>query len=550
MPARVQTVVTAAPDAVPLAIENLRASAPDALPLLRRELQRPTATPSEQLHAACALAAFDEVALETIATTGAQVPLSVGECKNIVAALQAAANRSAGSQIRDLLQSRTAHGEAPEQRVRWATIALFFGDLDAAEQVLLPAEDPVCRTLLIHNFANWRGDLAPLCSRLRTAGSGPLQSCVCLAIGLLQPESLTPAERQVATEMLTAQYQSANDAPTHGAAGWALRSWGLPLPPLTASAAPGRESAGRGWFRSSMGLSMVRIEPGSFVMGDPDANLFPDRLQHGVTITQPYFLADREISRDLFEAFLTDPAYPESEKPSPQRPLPDADVSPTGAHPVQFVTWREAALFCNWLSRREGCRPCYTRAQDRPDSGDTSGPASEIEASEIAASQVDGSEIDASAITTSEVWRWDRSADGYRLPTEAEWEFACRAGTTTTFSFGNDVTLLPRYATVSGLRLVPTRPCGSLLPNAWGLFDMYGNVWEWCWDWFAPFESPPDVDPSGPDEPLEGAGQRVVRGGGVVTPSGDPDSAARSGIDPETAAFRNLGFRVARNAEP
>jgi hypothetical protein len=124
--------------------------------------------------------------------------------------------------------------------------------------------------------------------------------------------------------------------------------------------------------------------------------------------------------------------------------------------PVERVQWTDAARFCNRCSEKEGLAPCYDL----------------------------------------KTWECDAGAGGYRLPTEAEWERACRAGATTKYSFGDDPAAITRYAWCKLNSEGKTHPVGQKLPNAWGLHDMHGNVWEWCNDWF--------------DEAKK---QRVLRGG-------------------------------------
>ena len=150
--------------------------------------------------------------------------------------------------------------------------------------------------------------------------------------------------------------------------------------------------------------------------------------------------------------------------------------------------------------------------------------------------------------------RWDEwechfEANGYRLPTEAEWEDACRAGTTTTFYFGNDRSLLPEYGISSSDLKIESLPGATLIPSAWGLFDMHGNVWEWCWDWNRTFPDGPEEDPRGPGGPtFDGGAHRVYRGGGIANSRGESDSKARGNASPKEC-FWNLGFRVVCAAE-
>ncbi len=136
----------------------------------------------------------------------------------------------------------------------------------------------------------------------------------------------------------------------------------------------------------------------------------------------------------------------------------------------------------------------------------------------------------------------DQEGDQYRLPTEAEWEYACRAGTTTAYSFGNDVSEFGDYAWYRDNSEDTTHPVSQLKPNAWGLYDMQGNVSEWCQDWYHPYESLKVVsDPTGPSS----GGARVVRSGSFSYPPLYVRAANRVSSLPDTRVHF-LGFRVVR----
>ena len=129
----------------------------------------------------------------------------------------------------------------------------------------------------------------------------------------------------------------------------------------------------------------------------------------------------------------------------------------------------------------------------------------------------------------------------YRLPTEAEWEYACRAGTTTAYSFGDDESQMGDFAWYDGNANSTTHPVGQKKPNPWGLYDMYGNVSEWCSDWYsAPYSSEPVSDPQGATT----GSFHVYRGGGWFNVAEDCRSAHRDDYDP-SFRFYILGFRVA-----
>jgi formylglycine-generating enzyme required for sulfatase activity len=133
----------------------------------------------------------------------------------------------------------------------------------------------------------------------------------------------------------------------------------------------------------------------------------------------------------------------------------------------------------------------------------------------------------------------------YRLPSEAEWEYACRAGTTNQFSFGDDPQGTDAFAWTSENSESTTHPVGLKRPNPWGLYDMHGNVWEWCRDWFAPYPTNPAVDPVGP-----ASGKlKIFRGGGWNQEIQFARSANRFGMSPSNG-IHFVGFRLALSQIP
>nr|UOL51483.1 SUMF1/EgtB/PvdO family nonheme iron enzyme [Streptomyces sp.] len=164
-----------------------------------------------------------------------------------------------------------------------------------------------------------------------------------------------------------------------------------------------------------------------------------------------------------------------------------------GRKPVTEVSWIDAVRFCDRLSSAEGLRPCYARIEE-PDAEDV-------------------------------VCDW--GADGYRLPSEAEWEYACRAGSTEV-RYGE----LDEIAWYRGNAGDEVHEAGTRVPNAWGLHDMIGNVWEWCWDRYDPAVYGP---------------YRVFRGGGAYDPPRACRASCRRKSHP-TLLIDDLGFRLARSA--
>jgi len=240
-------------------------------------------------------------------------------------------------------------------------------------------------------------------------------------------------------------------------------------------------------FTNSVGMTMVRIQAGTFTMGQAEGGDFDERPVHKVTIARPFRMAATEVTNTQYEQF----------DPSHRRLRGKLGFSNADDEAVVFVSWNDAVRFCQWLSEKEG----------KP----------------------------------------------YRLPTEAEWEYACRAGTATPYRTGE--TLPKAFHKNARLSWYPGRyekeghvvplTVAKTPPNAWGLYDMHGNVEEWCHDWYGPYVEGDQTDPVGRAD----GNFRVTRGGSHSTTLEYLRSANRAGTLPEDRTWV-LGFRVVCGPAP
>jgi formylglycine-generating enzyme required for sulfatase activity len=261
---------------------------------------------------------------------------------------------------------------------------------------------------------------------------------------------------------------------------------------------------------------MAHIPAGTFTMGSPVGE--PGRaggnaeLQHQVTLTKNFFIGIYAITQEQYQAVMG---------ANPSSFSNPAAGEEQARRPVERVSWYDTLVFCNLLSILEGLTPVYS-INGSTDPATWGAPT--------------GSDAAWNAVTAD----WD--ADGYRLPTEAEWEYACRAGTAAAWYTGNtaDAALdaAAWYGENSGNM---TREVGLKTPNAWGLYDMHGNVQEWCWNWWESYTEGAKTDPRGPET---GTG-RVRRGGSWGNGAQYLRSAYRNNGDPSLRVSA-LGFRVVR----
>jgi formylglycine-generating enzyme required for sulfatase activity len=248
---------------------------------------------------------------------------------------------------------------------------------------------------------------------------------------------------------------------------------------------------------------MVDIEGGSFWMGNDytfkNAGISDESPEHKVTLSS-FKLSKTEIPFDLFDLFCEATGW---EKPSDGK-------NGRGKNPVNNVSWEAAVMFCNWLSRRERIDPYYNIQRDSV----------------------------SFKVTINE------TANGYRLPTEAEWEYAARGGAngkTYTFSGSND------YKQVAWCKMnssLTPHEIGSKEPNELGIHDMSGNVWEWCWDLYDKnyYKVSPENNPMGAEKGTD----RVYRGGNWTSTLEDLRMTARQHNAPNQASG-GVGIRLAQN---
>jgi formylglycine-generating enzyme required for sulfatase activity len=318
-----------------------------------------------------------------------------------------------------------------------ATAALAaMGGWEKVRPVLQHSPDPTVRSYLIERLAGMV-EGRTLAGVLEQEPDVSIRRALLLALGDYDRNRLPPAEQALLIPRLAELYRSDPDPGIHGAAGWLLRQWGQrgKVQEIDRDLATGKVEGQRRWYVNGQQQTMVIVPPGEFWMGEGN-----ERQRR--RIDRRFALAAREVTVEQFRHFHKNHQYMEQ-------------WSPTVDCPVNAVSWYDAAAYCNWLSQKEGIprdQWCYV-----PREKGEYGPGMKVAADYL-------------------------KRTGYRLPTEAEWEYACRAGGETVWSHGEAEDVLGRYAWFAANALGCCHPAGSLRPNDWGFFDLHGNAWEWCQD--------------------------------------------------------------------
>jgi formylglycine-generating enzyme required for sulfatase activity len=349
-------------------------------------------------------------------------------------------------------------------------------------------------------------------------------------LGEYGEKELSLEYREALLPKLQAIYRSATDPGLHAACEWLLRTWKQHawlrqlndewakdqdgrekrLDAIKQNVANDKEKAPPQWYVNGQGQTMVVIPgPVEFVMGSPptEAGRLDQEMQHKVLIGRTFALASKPVTVEQFREF---------EKGD----MPPPIATGMAELPVVGVNWYMAAKYCNWLSEQEGIPKdqwCY----------EIKGDTIELRSSYL-------------------------SRAGYRLPTEAETEYAARSGTVTSGYFGETEELLPKYAWYNKSSKAKSWPVGSLKPNDLGLFDAQGNVFTWCQESFKPYPSVRGEEAAldQEDAPVVSSGEsRVLRGGSFDAQASYVRSASRINNVPSFRAF-DFGFRLARTLGP
>jgi serine/threonine protein kinase/formylglycine-generating enzyme required for sulfatase activity len=400
------------------------------------------------------------------------------------------------------------------EAARRANLAIALLRLGAAERLwpmLKATRDPRCRSFLIDRMGPLGCEPVTLLDRLGAEPEESVRAALLLGLGWFRERVLSARRRAELAPRIAQIYRTAGSAAVHAAAGWLLGKWGQR--PEERPSEKGPPDDGRGWYVNGAGITMVQIVgPGQFLMGAPPGEIGADdrEKQHTETLDYDYEIGMTEVTVEQIHRFLRESRGRDKGPPMLQEPATPEDA------PITKVTWYDAVAYCDWLNRLEGIQRdqwCYLPAQD--------------------GTFKEGMKIVAGY----------HRLRGYRLPTEAEWEYACRGKATTSRCYGDANELLRRYAWYGENAGDKPAPVARLLPNAFGLFDMHGNTGEWCQNIARRYaDGRKDVRA---DEVVSTKERRAIRGGHIFTYARWVRSAKRFS-DPPTSIDAG-GFRIVRS---
>jgi formylglycine-generating enzyme required for sulfatase activity len=418
-----------------------------------------------------------------------------------------------------------AREKLAKQKANAAVALLKLNQPAKVWPLLKHSPDPRVRSYLIHRLGPFGADANVLVKRLEQESDVTIRRALVLSLGAFGEKEWPLAERRSVVEKLQTIYQTADDPGLHAAAEWLLRRWKQQawlqqtdeewtqnragrkkrLEALEQSLVQQKMQVMPQWCVNGQGQTMVVIPgPSEFLMGSPptEEGRAQRELQHHRRIGRCFAIAAKAVTVGEYLRFNSSKLYSER-------------YARTADCPMVCISWYDAAAYCNWLSTQEGLEKCYEQ--------DWAGIVTRIKENYL-------------------------KLTGYRLPTEAEYEYACRAETVTARYYGESEELLGQYAWYLRSSGDHTCPVGTTKPNDFGLFDMLGNVRSWCQERHQPYPAPSKgqvFDDSEDILSLNPLDNRVLRGGWFGGYPGYLRAADRDFYVP-TVVYGDTGFRVAR----
>jgi len=446
----------------------------------------------------------------------------------------------------DLPSSDEKREKLAKRQANAAVVMLRMNQSEKVWPLLKHSPDPRVRSYLIHRLGPLGADPRVVIRRFDEEGKVSSRRALLLSLGEFDPDQLSAADKEPMRLKVWSLYRDDPDPGLHGAAEWLLRQWEgerfkemneqwakdqpqteTKLQQIKQELLKGQGKAKPQWYVNGQGQTLVVIPgPVQFQIGSPPTEASRDggpagkeEHQQEKEISRSFAIAARTVTVGQFHRFRKEFNY-------------DKDYSPTDDCPVNNVSWYDAAAYCNWLSEQEGIAKdqwCY-----QPNEQGKFGEGMQLYPDYL-------------------------HRTGYRLPSEAEWEYACRAGACTSRYYGEGEELLGRYAWYTKVSvdrgMLPGWPGklevrgDCLKPNDFGLFDMLGNAWEWCQDRMAPYKPGPDIEDKEGDTHIRDSDTRPLRGGCFYTQARYVRSAYRDRVVTSYIKSNN-GFRVARTISP
>ncbi len=401
----------------------------------------------------------------------------------------------------------------PKSKANLAIALGRLGQMHAIWPLLQQYDDPTVRSYLIDRMIPWGLDPQLLIERIeREEDAWALQGLI-LSLGKW---SERPASKTATVQQLLLLYQDHLDAGVHSAVSWLLGRWGFSskLDGVENKLFTQKSLSPKRWYQLKDGTTMSVIRgPVQFLMGDPDSPKVAHDQQHTHSIPRHFAIATNEVTVEQFQKFLqAEPQFADAFE-TPEEALQHSHF------PQTRVTWYEASAYCRWLSEQQGIpaeQMCYPAIPN-----------------------------------IKEPWEYRSvalSRHGYRLPAEAEWEYACRAGTTGQYHFGNSSVEADLFVGKDNSPADHIQAVGLLPPNGFGLFDCHGNALEWCRVRYKPYTQAArgtHIEAWVKAYQKHHYPPRVLRGGNMSPSALRCSSSKRDALEP-TRRVAAVGFRIAR----